>query len=502
MGFHLRDPDAGTVTGQFPQGYPVWIAIAYGLDGVTGTRRVIAWWAILGVLAVYFAGKPPDRTASGGRGGRPAVRPRHTDVVRALPEFRDRHAGAAVCRAACARLRARRRGSVLRARRGLAARPRLVHAISGRAGCRRRRRRVAARPRERPSRARRVPCHDDGMGCRRRHVLHDATAAVLRPACRVRAIARADPPRGASRSAVPAVCALIWASRRPRVSAATRTFLPLALIAIVTVGGIYALFFREPGGRLAPHDAHAVRIFADLYFTPVAFGLALAGYALVVWRSFWRAPALILMITALSIFFFYKMRIWPEHFWLARRFLTEILPGALIFASAAMFAPVWMHEVRIRFAEPVESRLHGNRRHCHRAARLPIPVCIVADSRHMSSTPGVIPRLERLASRFSDNDLVVVEARAASDLHALALPLSYIYARNVLVLSDSRPDKHAVREFLTWAHERYEQRVFPRRAAARICCRQASAPSLSRRSDFRCRSTRRPPTTFILAGQS
>ncbi len=55
MGFHLRDPDAGTVTGQFPQGYPIWIAIAYGLDGVTGTRRVIAWWAILGVLAVYFA---------------------------------------------------------------------------------------------------------------------------------------------------------------------------------------------------------------------------------------------------------------------------------------------------------------------------------------------------------------------------------------------------------------------------------------------------------------
>ena len=42
MGFHLRDPETGIVTGQFPQGYPIWIAIAYGLDGVTGTRRVIA----------------------------------------------------------------------------------------------------------------------------------------------------------------------------------------------------------------------------------------------------------------------------------------------------------------------------------------------------------------------------------------------------------------------------------------------------------------------------
>ena len=78
----------------------------------------------------------------------------------------------------------------------------------------------------------------------------------------------------------------------------------------------------------------------------------------------------------------------------------------------------------------------------------------------MSSTRSVIPRLERLASRFGDNDLVLVEARAASDLHALALPLSYIYARNVLVLYDSRPDKRAVREFLTWAHERYENVYF------------------------------------------
>ena len=80
-----------------------------------------------------------------------------------------------------------------------------------------------------------------------------------------------------------------------------------------------------------------------------------------------------------------------------------------------------------------------------------------------SSTAGVIPRLERLASRFSDKDLVLVESRAASDVHTLALPLSYIYARNVLVLSDSRPDKPAVREFLTWARERTRTYIRRRR---------------------------------------
>ena len=34
--------------------------------------------------------------------------------------------------------------------------------------------------------------------------------------------------------------------------------------------------------------------------------------------------------------------------------------------------------------------------------------------------------IERLAATFGDNDLVLVESRAASDMHVLALPLSYI----------------------------------------------------------------------------
>ena len=72
----------------------------------------------------------------------------------------------------------------------------------------------------------------------------------------------------------------------------------------------------------------------------------------------------------------------------------------------------------------------------------------------------MIPRLERLASRFGDDDLVLFEGRAASDLHALALPLSYIYARNTLVLYDTRPDKQSVLDFLAWAHERYKNVYF------------------------------------------
>jgi hypothetical protein len=64
---------------------------------------------------------------------------------------------------------------------------------------------------------------------------------------------------------------------------------------------------------------------------------------------------------------------------------------------------------------------------------------------------GVILKLEELADQFGDRDLVIVESRAASDLHVLALPLAYIYGRNVLVFSDSEPNRNASLEFLTWA---------------------------------------------------
>ena len=55
---------------------------------------------------------------------------------------------------------------------------------------------------------------------------------------------------------------------------------------------------------------------------------------------------------------------------------------------------------------------------------------------------------------------MVVESRDASDIHVLALPLAYIYGRNVLVLSNPVPDKAAFRAFLDWAHTRYERVMF------------------------------------------
>ena len=56
LGFFVLDQEAGTVVGQFPHLYPVWIAIAYETYGLTGARYVHGLWGVLGVLAVYLTG--------------------------------------------------------------------------------------------------------------------------------------------------------------------------------------------------------------------------------------------------------------------------------------------------------------------------------------------------------------------------------------------------------------------------------------------------------------
>jgi hypothetical protein len=73
----------------------------------------------------------------------------------------------------------------------------------------------------------------------------------------------------------------------------------------------------------------------------------------------------------------------------------------------------------------------------------------------------MIPRLERLASAIGPRDLLLVESRdAGSDLHVLALPLAYIYAKNVLVLESAVPSKRSLENFVAWAETRYANIFF------------------------------------------
>src|SRR5207249_5840034 len=116
-------------------------------------------------------------------------------------------------------------------------------------------------------------------------------------------------------------------------------------------------------------------------------------------RGFWNDPALLLTIAAFSVFFFYKIRIYPAHFWAARRFLPVILPGALLLASfAAIGSPgrgagrwTWLRAAAgVLFLSLVAGR--------YLSAAAPVVRYVEYE--------GIIRHLEQLAGRFGDRDLV------------------------------------------------------------------------------------------------
>jgi hypothetical protein len=232
---------------------------------------------------------------------------------------------------------------------------------------------------------------------------------------------------------------------------AVRRLLPwawrvMAVAAVVLV--VYAYFFRVAGGRLAEHDAIALRSFA-WYVLPLGLFTALVGYLVALRRFLARDSVFLLTFTLYAAFFFYKIRIVPMHYWMTRRFLPIVLPGALLLAAFAAIGR-WSDDDR-------------GWRYRLRAAAGGVVLAILAVLFWTRSAPlaghveyaGVIPRLEKLAQTFGDEDLVIVESRDASDVHVLALPLAYIYARNVLLLPNRRPDPAAMEAFIAWARRHY-----------------------------------------------
>jgi len=254
--------------------------------------------------------------------------------------------------------------------------------------------------------------------------------------------------------------ALLWAANRPAPARVIREWSPVVLVVAVLVLAAYAYFVRRTGGLLAPHDADSLRTFTAYYLTPLGLVAALLGFVVAARRSFWTAAPFLILFTVFSAFFFYKIRIVPEHFWAARRFVAVILPGALLLVGAAAFADLRVggspaaafDERRLRWVRAAAGILTVGWLAWHFVgASKPI-------LRHVEYA-GLIPKLESLAGRFGDNDLVLVESRGASDVHVMALPLAYIYARHVLVFDTTNPDPQLFRAFLDWARERYD-RVF------------------------------------------
>lgn len=454
MGFFIQDPDQGTVVGQFPHLFPASIAIGYGIDGLNGALRTVGVWAILGILAVYFAGvRLVGRQAAAAAAALLALHvievwfsryPNAEVVMQAL-----------VFAAILANARALVDGDrffapVAAALLGLLLFLRfdtvLVVAAFG-AGLA-----LAAFRGQRP---------------RVSFLLVFAAAVALAGAYLLGPMRAYAALPIVFLSNLPwweyvvlgllgaAIGGAVWrAASCPRLAAGVVRWTPHVVTLALTALALYALFLRHPGGRLAAHDAYALRTFTNFYLTLPALLAALMGMAIVARRAFWRDPVLFVTVAVFACFFFFKIRIVPDHFWMARRFLPVILPGALIFAAAAALSGVaggWRGTGILRGLIGVGF------------------LALLAASYGRASRPlldhveyaGLVPRVEQLAASIEDDDLVVAESRdAEGDVHVLALPLAFIYARHVLVLNSARPDKPAFAAFLEWARTRYGRILF------------------------------------------
>lgn len=464
MGFFIQDPDRGAVVGQFPHLYPASIAIGYGLGGLSGARQVVGVWAILGLLAVYYAGVRL-------LGRWPAAAAVALLLANVVTLWFARYPNAEVAMQAlvfAALLAADRTlvegdrffGAVAGALLGLLLFLRFDAVLAvGAAGA--------------AAGASWVDGRRMGWGfwLALGVALGLAWLYLVGPMAAYSAFPfffiRNQGPWLLAAGAAAAIVAYRAAARRAALAARLRGAVPVVLAVALAGLALYAWFLREPGGRLAWHDAMALRSFG-WYVTPVGVAAAAAGMALLVLRRFWFAPALLTAGAVYAVFFFYKIRIVPQHFWMARRFLPVILPMACLAVAGLAF---WLTDrqgvqaaVRRWFARGEAARTH--RRPWRETAGIAAAFALVAPLgwqywnasrpvRHHVEYAGLIPRLERLAQQFGDNDLVIVESRSASDAHVLALPLAYIYARQVLVLNTPRPDPVAFAGFLDWARQRY-----------------------------------------------
>jgi hypothetical protein len=462
MGFFVADRSRGEVIGQFPHAFPAWIAIAYGLDGLSGARRAVGAWAILWLLAVYFAGA---RVA----GRTPAFIAAFLLAINVAEVWYARYPNSEVMQQALlfaaflALARAYRDGdrffrpvaavllgSLMFIRLdslvvlGVVSAGLLLLVVDG----------------KRIGWAFLAPLAVL-LAAAAGYLAGPMQAYLAIPMMQVGGV------RGIS-GALAVILVAAFVIRRARVSApATIAVLhrlaPRLLAGVVVVLAVYAYFLRAPVGRLAAHDAYALRVFG-WYVGPVGLLAAIAGFVALVWSRFWKDPVLLTAGALVSVFFFYKIRIVPENFWQARRYLPVILPFACLMMAAGAFVAYRRRVGPSPSSLPLKARLRAA------LVSLTLPVLVLAFVAwtfatatrpivHHVEYAGLIPAVERLAAQFGDRDLVLVEPRYSSDTHVLATPLAYIYAKNVLLFSSPRPGALEGERFLAWADRTYD-RVF------------------------------------------
>ncbi len=471
MGFFIQDPAAGRIVGQFPHGFPASVALGYGLHGLTGARQAVAWWGLLGLLGVYFLG-----ARLFGRG--PAFAASALLALHVVQVWFSRYPNSDIVMQAL----------------GFAALLALARAGEGQAGwfgglagwllglgvfnrvdgllviaaC------GGAVALQWAVRGGRLPWTflvtlTAGGGVALIYMTGLMQAHFWRAAVFLENL----PPLAIGGGLAAGAAGLVaLAALRRRHGARLEALVPGTIAGVLIGLALYAFFLREPGGKLTDYDAYALRNFVTIYLGVPMFLLTLAGLAVDARREFWRHPAFVIAFAGFAIFLLYKIKIVPEHFWLSRRFLAMILPGALLIGCAAAFpartGPAWR-----RSAQGVAGivLLSLSAITYLRAAGPVLP--------HVEYR-GIIPYVEALAARFTPDDLVILESRdVGSDIHVLGPPLAYIYDRQVLALASAAPDRLQFREFVADALGRYRRVLFVGTGGTTLLSRQLSATPLA-----------------------
>jgi hypothetical protein len=450
MGVNVMDPATGAVMPGFPHVFPASIALGYGVAGLRGATNTVAVWAVLGALAVFFAGARVLGRWAAFLGCVLLIlnvaetwyaRYPNTEVVMQVLLFAgvlafsyseegDGRFFAGVAGGLCALLMFLRFDAVV-ALGGFFAACALRWIVDRRA----------------PRLAFVVPAVTGFVLALFYYV------GPLKAYFWIYKVNLPSMPMALTAAAAALGLVVAAGAGRRWLAEPLKAYLPLGLAALLAVLAVYALFFRESAGRLAEEDAHALRMFRERYVFWPALIASIAGFGLVARRQFWRHPAFFVMFGMFAIFFFRKLHIVWEHFWLARRFLPMILPGVCLLAAGALVGASGSGQTY-----RIGRRLAGT-----------LGVAFIAWEFWTAAAPvaahveyrGAIRAVEQLAARVTDRDLVLFESRNSnSDVHVLAVPLAYAFGKHVLLLEEARPDRARFEAFLEQALRRYDRVLF------------------------------------------
>lgn len=211
---------------------------------------------------------------------------------------------------------------------------------------------------------------------------------------------------------------------------------------------LYAYLVRPVwhGPRTAPHDAEAF-LRMGWYLYPLGLSLAVGGALALLLRAR-RAQAFFLLVAlTFSLFFFYKVRVWHDHYFAMRRFIPVILPA---FFVAMAFLLSILRESGGKLAA-AGSRI---------VALLLVGLYLATGYRlwRHDEFRGSLAFVEDLARHIGDDDVAIFPAQEG--LHLLELPLAQLEKRNVLEFYTLKPDRALLEKLLESWKGRYRDVFF------------------------------------------